>query len=696
MPLSGGQELSLRHLPDVSDIDASFSFQIPVPAREDYLLADDGDDDFFKGVNDVLATPVALSRPTQHEPLTLSQLTPRPSETHRSIHLRSPLPSLPSPSRNLSHKPRLNEETQDLPMLVKGVTSARPKAIKKPALRLLPNEGSPAGARLDSLRAEVDLLAEGLGTGTSTSKLAPPLQSRLRSPKGSKRQSIDKGEPQSLRKRRRKEVAVPGKQTVISGAITKARKHKSILPPSVITSTQSAFVSTSPSDSSAQPTHIPEPNGDLGDVTADTSMDSVALGGVAGRLLMYSEKLISSFGLSNANQFSGPGHDPEPPMPSHAPTEEISSAITGAGNEFSEDHNKSLTVSQLSPQKPTSLQEPKFPSAAAPMSPLRPSSKRPASAQAHLDQGRKKVRSVSSRAGNTSNSTVKEPLASLRARPSHQELRPEASGSGSRFKGTRAREETITKARPIRAKRKRLPPVTKPGDKIEAKTRSNPKTSTDAVPTDSRKLRQGTTVVGNSVEVQGKSSTGPSLHSEGSQIRFSATTSLSGEHVASRPASATRPTPFTFHSDARLEARWSKLDNEDSKKLSSSSQKERTQQLDNDKQHRQGVSIPDFRTIHAAQEAEFALRKENICPTVPLPMRFETDFRVKERQKFDERVREKEREREVEREQRRREREEQEEKEVRELRKRAVPKAHEVPEWYKEAPRRREREEKET
>jgi len=165
--------------------------------------------------------------------------------------------------------------------------------------------------------------------------------------------------------------------------------------------------------------------------------------------------------------------------------------------------------------------------------------------------------------------------------------------------------------------------------------------------------------------------------------------------VASRPANAIRSMAFTFHSDARLEARWDKLDNEESKKLSSSSQKERTR-LDNDKQHRQGVSIPDFKTMHAAQEAEFALRKENICPTVPLPMRFETDFRVKERQKFDERMREKEREREREMEQRRREREEQVEKEVRELRKRAVPKAHEVPEWYKEAPRRREREERET
>jgi hypothetical protein len=245
--------------------------------------------------------------------------------------------------------------------------------------------------------------------------------------------------------------------------------------------------------------------------------------------------------LSSPYQPLGPGHDPEPPVPSHAPTEEILSAISGVGNEFSEHHNKSLTISQLSPQKPTSLEQPKSPSAAAPMSPLRPSSKRPASAQADLDQGRKKVRSVSSRAGTASNSTVNdEPLASVCARPSHQELQPKVSGSGSRSKGTRDRKETITKTRPIRVQRERLPPVTKFGDKLEAKTRSNPKTSKAVAPTDSRKLGQGTTVVGNSVVVQGKSSTGPSLHSEGSHIRFSTTTSLSGEHV--------RQFPFFFFS----------------------------------------------------------------------------------------------------------------------------------------------------
>ena len=97
--------------------------------------------------------------------------------------------------------------------------------------------------------------------------------------------------------------------------------------------------------------------------------------------------------------------------------------------------------------------------------------------------------------------------------------------------------------------------------------------------------------------------------------------------------------------------------------------------------------IPDFKAMHAVQDAERALRKENIKPVVPLPIRWETERRVKERQKFDERMRDKEREEERVEEMRRKEREEREEREVRELRKKAVPKAHEVPEWYKEAPK---------
>ncbi|KAK7027080.1 hypothetical protein R3P38DRAFT_2777182 [Favolaschia claudopus] len=59
---------------------------------------------------------------------------------------------------------------------------------------------------------------------------------------------------------------------------------------------------------------------------------------------------------------------------------------------------------------------------------------------------------------------------------------------------------------------------------------------------------------------------------------------------------------------------------------------------------------------------------------------------VQERELFDEKVREKERELEVARELQRREREEEQAKEIREMRRRAVPK---VPDWYKEAPKKK-------
>lgn len=104
------------------------------------------------------------------------------------------------------------------------------------------------------------------------------------------------------------------------------------------------------------------------------------------------------------------------------------------------------------------------------------------------------------------------------------------------------------------------------------------------------------------------------------------------------------------------------------------------------KDHRLG--IPDFKAIHAAQEAELALRRrEHVAPVVPLPIELSTETRAKERAKFDERIREKEREMEIVMEMRKRQREEEEEREIKELRKKAVPRAHEVPEWYREAPK---------
>lgn len=138
---------------------------------------------------------------------------------------------------------------------------------------------------------------------------------------------------------------------------------------------------------------------------------------------------------------------------------------------------------------------------------------------------------------------------------------------------------------------------------------------------------------------------------------------------------ATVPHEFRFQVDTRLEAR-----KHQSQKIDERS--------DSSKPGSKHSSIPDFKALHAAHEAEMALRKENVHPTIPVPPKFETDARMKERHKFEELVREKELQRHLELEQKRKERQQQEEEEIRELRKKAIPKAHEVPEWYRDAPKR--------
>lgn len=100
--------------------------------------------------------------------------------------------------------------------------------------------------------------------------------------------------------------------------------------------------------------------------------------------------------------------------------------------------------------------------------------------------------------------------------------------------------------------------------------------------------------------------------------------------------------------------------------------------------------IPDFRALHERHlKASIAFRKEHIVPTVPVTLNLNTELRAKEREKFDELMRRREEEMERVREEKRRQRDAEDEKEIREIRKRAIPKAHDVPDWYASAPKRR-------
>ncbi|KAF7289390.1 hypothetical protein MIND_01401700 [Mycena indigotica] len=100
-------------------------------------------------------------------------------------------------------------------------------------------------------------------------------------------------------------------------------------------------------------------------------------------------------------------------------------------------------------------------------------------------------------------------------------------------------------------------------------------------------------------------------------------------------------------------------------------------------------TIPDFAAIHATFAAQSALRRSQAQPQHThgqAPM-LSTTLRAQERAAFDAGVRAREAQRETEKESERIEREERELEEEREARKRAVVKAHQVPEWYKEMPK---------
>ncbi|KZT73307.1 hypothetical protein DAEQUDRAFT_808413 [Daedalea quercina L-15889] len=148
------------------------------------------------------------------------------------------------------------------------------------------------------------------------------------------------------------------------------------------------------------------------------------------------------------------------------------------------------------------------------------------------------------------------------------------------------------------------------------------------------------------------------------------------------PAKPTKPIEFHFRSDARIEARRPEGEKEREKE-----KEKENGSMGRSRSHAPPPAIPDFRAMHAAQEAARAARRGQIVPVVPQEVHFPTDVRARERERFEEGRRAREREVALQVEERRRLREIEEEKEVREMRRRAVPRANEVPDWYADAPR---------
>ncbi|KAI5987912.1 hypothetical protein F5J12DRAFT_866491 [Pisolithus orientalis] len=93
-------------------------------------------------------------------------------------------------------------------------------------------------------------------------------------------------------------------------------------------------------------------------------------------------------------------------------------------------------------------------------------------------------------------------------------------------------------------------------------------------------------------------------------------------------------------------------------------------------------------TNTATSTASSTTSMSSTTTTVPHPFTFTTTLRATERAKFDALIREKQEEMARAREEAQKQVEEALQREVKEMRRRAVPKAHEVPEWYKDMPKR--------
>ena len=196
-PFNSGDELSLRHLPDVSE--SSFSFQIPGAIRENLLVDDDLD--FFKGADVSIAPLVSTLEP-------LFTATPKPEKVRFGDG--SKLDSFPTLSydhsedhdTNPKHKKASPHKGSKVTTNVRVFSKPKSKAITTPSAAVLPSsqtsQGSPA-VRLDNLRVELNLFSDKLFVGSSTgvNNLDMPSEIRTR-PKGILRKSLEKKELQGM------------------------------------------------------------------------------------------------------------------------------------------------------------------------------------------------------------------------------------------------------------------------------------------------------------------------------------------------------------------------------------------------------------------------------------------------------------------------------------------------------------------
>ncbi|KAJ4464371.1 hypothetical protein J3R30DRAFT_3767145 [Lentinula aciculospora] len=352
-------------------------------------------------------------------------------------------------------------------------------------------------------------------------------------------------------------------------------------------------------------------------------------GGLAERLVVYSQNLVGSHERPVGNDDSVTSAFTV--FPNHQ--EQSSSRVADDSYNTSETTvDIPLTVSQLSPLKITSHS-----SLDSPPSPMRKSHKRQGSPIPH-------------------------------AQPINRE-KPSAVTSSS--------HAVLLGRRNVLKKR---PPLSANSSSTSGGVKSKPLLRTSIT---SQPVSKANSFLGNRVASSAQrghfsgSSSGRSITSNGtSKLNLE----RSGGSVQTFRNKPTRPVGFNFQSDRRIEARQT-----DSTIRNQEEQPRKRQKLHT------AYAIPDFKASHSVQDALLTSIKGQIKPVVPLQVEMHTDARARERGKFNDQLREKELQARRAHEERKRQQAKDEERELKEQRKKAIPKANLVPDWYKDAPRRKER-----
>ncbi|KAJ3727138.1 hypothetical protein C8R42DRAFT_658765 [Lentinula raphanica] len=588
-----GNDLSLRHLPDLSN--SSFSFEIPPDSNNDFLL--DNDDDFFGAASNSFATPAPGSRTTQQS-LTITRPTPKAVVHGNDDTQHSLSPPKKKKKAILSDSSHLNS-VQAPHSSIEDSNKTRTKLAVPQKLQTdgpIRDEVMSTPQRMQRLRDEIKDLA------ASKNSLAPPISSVL----------IHKHNKGTLDPKAVNGGEMPSMPSTTAPSSLSLKVNRNV---------KDQIYSAEREDNDA----------------SDTSSTS---GGLSEKLVKYAQNLVGSNKLSNPA-----GKDDSIPSVltgSSSSQVQPSDCLGPAISQPSEfDTNMPLTLSQLSPSKTKVVET---------YSDLYP--------RVRIDVPPSPMRQSHKRRGS--------PVPN-----DHPAKRDKSADEGS--------SSTVSSGRHFIFK-KRTPPSSN-SSSASGKIRSkhplqSSKTARNALAASKSSLRS----LGPSSTERSKHS-GLSAGSLASSSGSSKSTVNQSEHSTQVSKSQpTRPVGFSFGSDMRIEAR----------KNTRSSAQDHEEEPRKKRRLHTAYTVPDFQASHSAQDALLTSLKGQIKPVVPLPVEMHTDARARERSKFDEQVREKELQASRALEEKKRQQAEEEEREIKEQRKKTIPKAHAVPDWYKDAPRRKE------